>query len=58
VIRIEAIWLAVAPLDMRAGTESMLARVVAVFGVTCLISSDHFNLGKRPPVSRLNNAAL
>jgi len=32
VIRIEAIWLAVAPLDMRAGTESMLARVVAVFG--------------------------
>ena len=31
-IRIEAIWLGVAPLDMRAGTETMLARVVAVFG--------------------------
>lgn len=31
-IRIEAIWLAVAPLDMRAGSETMLARVVAVFG--------------------------
>ncbi len=32
VIRIEAIWLAVEPLDMRAGTESALARVVNVFG--------------------------
>ena len=31
-IRIEAVWLAVEPLDMRAGTESALARVVAVFG--------------------------
>jgi len=32
VIRIDAVWLAVAPLDMRAGTESALARVVDVFG--------------------------
>jgi transposase len=32
VIRIDASWLAVAPLDMRAGTESALARVVNVFG--------------------------
>ena len=31
-IRIEAVWLAVEPLDMRAGTESALARVVTVFG--------------------------
>lgn len=31
-IRIEAVWLAVEPLDMRAGTESALARVVHVFG--------------------------
>ena len=31
-IRIEAIWLAVNPLDMRAGTETALARVVDVFG--------------------------
>jgi transposase len=31
-IRIEAVWLAVEPLDMRAGTETALARVVAVFG--------------------------
>jgi transposase len=31
-IRIDAVWLAVQPLDMRAGTESALARVVNVFG--------------------------
>lgn len=31
-IRIDAVWLAVGPLDMRAGTETALARVVAVFG--------------------------
>jgi len=32
VIRIDAVWLAVQPLDMRAGTETVLARVVHVFG--------------------------
>jgi transposase len=32
VIRIDAVWLAVEPLDMRAGTETALARVVNVFG--------------------------
>ncbi|WP_207547693.1 IS66 family insertion sequence element accessory protein TnpB [Paraburkholderia ginsengiterrae] len=32
VIRIEAIWLATEPLDMRAGTDTILARVVKVFG--------------------------
>ena len=31
-IRIDAVWLAVEPLDMRAGTETTLGRVVAVFG--------------------------
>ena len=31
-LRIDAIWLATAPLDMRAGIDSALARVVAVFG--------------------------
>ena len=31
-IRIEAVWLAVEPLDMRAGTETALARVIKVFG--------------------------
>jgi transposase len=32
VIRIDAVWLAVEPMDMRAGTETALARVVRVFG--------------------------
>jgi transposase len=32
VIRIDAIWLATEPLDMRAGTDTILARVVKVFG--------------------------
>ena len=31
-IRIDTIWLATEPMDMRAGTETALARVVAVFG--------------------------
>ena len=31
-IRVEAVWLSTEPLDMRAGTESALARVVNVFG--------------------------
>jgi transposase len=31
-IRIDAVWLSSAPLDMRAGTDMALARVVNVFG--------------------------
>ena len=31
-IRIDAIWLSVEPLDMRCGTDTALARVVQVFG--------------------------
>ena len=31
-IRVQAVWLAVEPLDMRSGTEAALARVVHVFG--------------------------
>lgn len=31
-IRVDAVWMAVEPLDMRAGTEAVLARVVTVFG--------------------------
>ena len=31
-IRVDRIWHATEPLDMRAGTETVLARVVAVFG--------------------------
>jgi len=32
VIRIDALWLAVEPMDMRAGAERLLASVVKVFG--------------------------
>ena len=32
VIRIDAAWLAVEPLDMRAGADTALGRVVSVFG--------------------------
>jgi transposase len=32
VICIDAIWLATSPMDMRAGTDTALARVVSVFG--------------------------
>lgn len=31
-IRIDAMWLAVEPVDMRAGAERLIARVVEVFG--------------------------
>ena len=31
-IRIDALWLAVEPVDMRAGVDRLLARVVQVFG--------------------------
>ena len=31
-IRIDRAWLATSPLDMRAGTDTALARVVGVFG--------------------------
>ena len=31
-IRVDAVWLASEPLDMRAGTDTALARVVSVFG--------------------------
>jgi transposase len=31
-IRVDQIWLSMNPLDMRAGTDTLLARVVATFG--------------------------
>ena len=31
-IRIDAVWLAIDPVDMRAGADRLLARVVQVFG--------------------------
>lgn len=33
-IRIDAVWLATAPLDMRSGFDSCLARVIKVFGAS------------------------
>ena len=33
-IRIDALWLAVEPVDMRAGADRLLARVVQVFGAS------------------------
>ena len=32
VIRLDALWLTTSPVDMRAGPERLLARVVQVFG--------------------------
>jgi transposase len=32
VIRIDSLWLATVPIDMRAGADTLLARVVQVFG--------------------------
>jgi transposase len=31
-IRVDALWLSTNPLDMRAGTETILSQVVRVFG--------------------------
>lgn len=31
-IRIEAVWLCTTPIDIRAGTDGLLARIVQVFG--------------------------
>ena len=31
-IRVDAVWLSMRPLDMRAGTDTVLARIVQVFG--------------------------
>lgn len=32
VIRVDSVWLATQPLDLRAGTDTVLARIVQVFG--------------------------
>jgi transposase len=39
-IRIEAIWLATEPIDTRAGIDTILARVVKVFGAA-RYAADH-----------------
>ena len=49
-IRIDAAWLATQPLDMRAGTDTALARVVAVFGAahphTAYLAARRLHQGK------------
>lgn len=49
-IRIDAIWLATDPLDMRAGTDSVLARVVKVFGAA---KPHHAYLFANKPATRM-----
>ena len=41
-IRIDSLWLAVGPMDMRAGAERLLARVVQVFGAAQAITATCF----------------
>ena len=44
-IRVDAVWLAVQPLDMRLGTEAALARVVGVFGAATIVFGFTRNFG-------------
>ena len=48
-IRVDAVWMAVQPLDMRLGTEAALARVVGVFGAA---HPHHAYLFEPPRTSR------
>ena len=41
-IRIDAVWLAVEPIDMRAGAERLLASVVRVFGAARRLNKGSF----------------
>lgn len=50
VIHIEAIWLATEPLDMRAGADTILARVVKVFGAA---RPHHAYLFSNKPATRM-----
>ena len=47
-IRIDALWLATAPLDMRAGPDKALGRVVEVFGAARLHHAYLFANRMRP----------
>lgn len=56
-IRVDAVWLAVEPLDMRAGTEAALRRVVAAFGAARPHHADLFaNVALRSVVSSGENS--
>ena len=49
-IRVDALWLAVQPVDMRAGADRLLARVVQVFGAA---QAHHGYVFANAPASRL-----
>ena len=49
-IRIDSLWLAVEPMDMRAGAERLLARVVQVFGCA---QAHHGYLFANPRATRI-----
>lgn len=46
-IRIDAMWLSAEPIDMRAGAQRLLARVVQVFGAAQAHHGYLFANGKR-----------
>ncbi len=50
-IRVDALWLSTNPLDMRAGTETVLSQVVRVFGEA---KPHHAYLFANCPGNRLN----
>ena len=50
-IRIDALWLAVQPMDMRAGPERLLASVVQVFGQAQAHHGYLFANARAPPAS-------
>ncbi|WP_147485118.1 IS66 family insertion sequence element accessory protein TnpB, partial [Burkholderia pseudomallei] len=52
-IRIDAIWLATEPVDMRAGVDTLLARVVKVFGA---VRSHHAYLFANRHSTRMKGA--
>ncbi|WP_454914158.1 hypothetical protein [Variovorax gossypii] len=44
-IRVDAVWLATEPIDIRAGTETALARVVKVFGAPKMLDQTKCQAG-------------
>lgn len=52
-IRVDAVWLCTVPMDMRAGTDTTLARVVQVFGS----ARPHRKLPRRVDSSKVETSA-
>jgi hypothetical protein len=53
-IRIDSIWLATEPMDMRAGTETALTRVIAVFGA----AKPHYGIYLRATIAQRGESEL